>query len=98
MGQPGMERVEGGDYGGPSQDGPGPRRGCRERVTILTVISYIPLGDYGCFISTLYKGCVNGKSRVVYDELPSPYYNEYICYISPLCADEHRSCKMSSCA
>ena len=27
VGQPGMERVEGGDFGGPSQDGPGPRWG-----------------------------------------------------------------------
>ncbi len=27
VGQPGMERVEGGDFGEPSQDGPGPRWG-----------------------------------------------------------------------
>ena len=26
---------------------------------------------------------MNGKPRVVYDEVPNPRYNEYICYISP---------------
>jgi len=51
---------------------------------VITVISYSPLGD--CTVShiPLYKGSVNGKSTVVYDEVPNPCYNEYIRYISPL--------------
>ena len=51
---------------------------------VITVISYSPLGD--CTVShiPLYKGSVNGISAVVYDEVPNPCYNEYICYISPL--------------
>ena len=35
MGQPGVGLVEGGDYGGQSQDGPGPRCGCHGKVTLL---------------------------------------------------------------
>jgi hypothetical protein len=35
VGQPGVELVEGGDYGGPSHDGPGPRCGCHGKVTLL---------------------------------------------------------------
>ena len=51
---------------------------------VITVISYSPLGD--CAVSHIprYKESVNGKSKVVYDEVPNPCYNEYICYISPL--------------
>ena len=86
MGQPWVELVEGGDYGGPSQDGPGPRCGCHGnlKVTLFTVISYSPLGDCAVSHIPLYEGNVNSKSRVVYDEVPNPCYNEYICYISPL--------------
>ena len=53
MGQPGVELVEGRDYGGPSQDGPGPRCGCHVKVTLFTVISYSPLGDYSFHIFPL---------------------------------------------
>ena len=51
---------------------------------VITVISYNPLGD--CTVSHIpfYKGSVNGKSTVVYNEVPNPCYNEYICYISQL--------------
>ena len=51
---------------------------------VITVISYSPLGDCAVSHIPLYKGNVNGKSTVVYDEVPNPCYNEYICYISPL--------------
>ncbi len=77
-----MERMEGRDYCGPSQDGPGPRCGRYEKMTLLTVMAYSPVGRLRRFISTLYEGSVNGKSRVVYDEVPNPCYKENICYIS----------------
>ena len=40
VGQPGVELVEGGDYGGPSQDGPGPRCGCHGKVTVTLLPSF----------------------------------------------------------
>ena len=61
-----------------------PRSGVRLGVETITVISYSPLGDCAVSHIPLYKGNVNGKSIVVYDEVPNPCYNEYICYISPL--------------
>jgi hypothetical protein len=88
-GQPGMERPEwakGLDYGGPSQDGPGPRCcGHHGTATLLTATIYSPVGSLRRFTSTLCKGLggVNGSSKVVYDEVPNPCYNECSCYISP---------------
>jgi hypothetical protein len=79
VGQPGTERVAGGDFGGPSQDGPGPRCGTLWEIDM----TYSPVGRLRRFTSTLYKGSVNSKCRVVYDEVPNPCYYEYICYISP---------------
>ena len=64
LGQPRMERVEGEDFCGPSQDGPGPRWGKLWEIDV-TVMTYSPVGRLRCFTSTLYKGSVNGKSRVV---------------------------------
>ena len=54
-------------------------------VTLLTVITYSPVGRLGLcrFTPTLFEGSVNCKSRVVDDEVPNPRYNECICYISP---------------
>ena len=68
MGQPGVELVEGRDYGGPSQDGPGPRCGCHGKVTLLPSFPIarweITLFHIYPFIRAhipLYKGSVNGK-------------------------------------
>jgi hypothetical protein len=79
VGQPGMERVEGSDFCWPSQDGMGLRCGRYEKLTLHSH-SLKPVGILCRFIPTLYKGSVNDKSRVVYDEIPNPCYNEYICY------------------
>ncbi len=46
-------------------------------------MTYSPVERLRRFTSTLYKGRLNGKSKVVYDEVPNPCYNKYICYISP---------------
>ena len=88
MGQPWVEPVEGGDYGGPSQDGPGPRCGYPGKVTLLPSFSLArweitPFHIYP-FIREVCKGSVNGKSTVVHDEVPNPCYNEYTCYNSLL--------------
>ncbi len=51
-----------------------------EQMTLLTVMTYSPVGRLRRFTSTLYKGSVKGKFRVIYGEVPNPCYNEYICY------------------
>ena len=100
MGQlePGVERVEGGDYGGPSKDWQGPRCGCHGKVTLLPSFSIArwEITPFNGFTYTLYKGSVNGKSRVVYDEVPNPAHAAMNTYAttacSGSCAYADRSC------
>jgi hypothetical protein len=54
-----MERVEGRDIGGPSQDGQGPRCGRYGKMTLLTVMTYSPSRRLRRFTSTLDKGSEN---------------------------------------
>ena len=40
------------------------------------------MGDYAVSVIPLSKECVHVNSRVFFYEVPNPFYNEYICYIS----------------
>ena len=82
-----MERVEGGDsdYGGPSQDGSGPRCGRYGEVASLMVTTYIPVGRLHSFTSTLYKGSVNCSSTVIM--LRSPTHGTVATRTVYLCED-----------
>ena len=57
---------------------------------VITVISYSPLGDYAVSQIPFYKGNVNGKSTVVYDEVHVAM-NTYATS-ARFCAYADRSC------